>query len=430
MGVNGFKLGHCVRGERRDPGAGRAGVPLYELYAAWGRPPCLICAEKSGGQEGALPNVAHSKGLASAGKPCGDERGAFLWNITAPPEGSSDRESFYWYMNARPEPESRDGAELAGRLRVAALRVLEEALGSEVTFSVVRPYSRTTREGDLYRLCPEYRFDAKPCEEGAVPAVAARKGFVVFTRDPLRALFHSAVLWAVDGTMMPVLQVDPAGRVVLYDGFQSKVGSLLAQLKRLHIYCANTTFRDNYLGVPVERRPAVNTFAVDTEYVDGKDLYELGLLNLANPYASLSMLLKGKTLPPQERLREMGLTEKDFDALSVHAFEAQALFMCGAVDPSGPRPRLLYFSASQDISWASDLIAGKDAAVCAEDVAAAAARLCPRRGLYVSDSTAVNLDMLYGMYSGAPPYGENMRHRAFPDALMLGEIICGMLQSE
>jgi hypothetical protein len=428
MSINGVEVGACTKKESWL----RGGAPWYEAYLAWGRPSCL----KLGGEGGGTPpNVAHMRGTASGGKACGDTVGRAVegWALALGPGG--DREDFYWYMNMRPQP-CPEGAEERGKeLRLLTIRTLEHlSEGAAVEVTPVRPYSRQTKEGDVFHIAPDYTFK-----------VGGRVGFVVITADPYRAMFPGAVSWASRGTEPIVVHVNPEdGRVAVYDGFHERMGVLLSSLRHLHVYYATTVFRDNYLGVPEELRPRPNTFTLDTEYVRGRDLYEVGVLNLARPYASMVAFLKCKGVPG-ERLAQMGVSLATFDRLAMTELDAQGRFRYRVVDPAGPTPRVLFFGATQDISWlegylidapdapaaeAARLRGGGQGGVVASNVATAAASRTPKKGIFGSDSTAADLDALYGIYAGPAMWGNKTRHRALFDALMLGEIVSGMMREK
>jgi len=191
----------------------------------------------------------------------------------------------------------------------------------------------------------------------------------------------------------------------------------LDALRRIHIYVIKTIFRDNFLGVPESQRPSANVYAVDTEYVNGADVYEIGIVCLGDPYASICAVIKHpdiKTMPDDMRIARTGLTNETFTKVAID-FDA---LLDRFLENYCKETEVFYFSAKPDINWLSG------SGVSIIDVAAAAATMTPKKGTFMTESRASSLDALYGMYIG--PIEDSGRHRAFPDAIMLSDIIRAM----
>jgi hypothetical protein len=399
-------------------------VPLYEAISAFGPPRCLSHAEDVPKLVARInPGAAHLRGIASVGRVSVGWDGNRVMNseglpyaLDRPPEGTSERDAFYWYSDRRPEPEGTDAAGRAVRFRDVVMGLLDRLSGDR------DPKPRFCRQmmrrpangGDPYVICPHLMFDAGSSKE-------PREGFLCFTDNPYQALFVGAALYMVNQAAPIIVQADPwQGVAIAYDGFHAAMGYQLDALRRIHVYTQTTIFRDNYLGVPQERRPIPNTFAIDTEYTSTKgsiELYEVGIVNMADPYRSLCAPVRSTAVDPG-RIEKMGLVMGAYRAIALSLDDLLLRFLDLINRPGLPPPRVLYYSASADINW----LQGTAHTINIAEVAAART---PLRGTFETDSRASNLDALYGMYVG--PIDQSGRHQALPDAISLAEVAAAML---
>jgi hypothetical protein len=406
-------------------------VPLFEAIAAFGPPRCLTHAEDIPRFVSRInPGVAHLRGIASVGRVsvgCDGNRvmssEGLPYALEAPPEGASQREAFYWYSDRRPDPEGIDAVGRAARLRDTVMTLLGRLSGDRDP----RPrfckqmMRRPMDGGDPYVVCPHMMFDASG-PAGSDGSTEAREGFICFTDNPYQALYVGAALYMVNQARPVIVQVDPwQGLAVAYDGFHAAMGYQLDALRRIHVYTQTTIFRDNYLGVPKERRPPENTYTIDTEYTSTKgstELYEVGIVNMADPYRSLCAAVRSDGIDIG-RIGKMCLTVDGYRKIAVALDDLLLRFLDLINRPGLPPPRVLYYSAGADVKWLDG--SGADTV----NIADVAATKTPLRGTFETDSRVSNLDALYGMYIG--PIDPSGRHQALPDAISLAEIAAAML---
>jgi hypothetical protein len=435
MVTNGIRPSLCmVDRERSSDG----GAPLYETVAEFGRPPCLRLADVkiACGRE-INPGAAHLRGIATrgritvdaGGRPLTDRDGVpyVLTSPPPPPDGSPipDREAFYWYCNLKYEPAGNDGPGRAKRLR-AAIDILLSRLAGSTTDPNPRACKHMMRRprnassdspAECFALCPDLMF--------SLPE--KREGFVCFSNNVFQTLLVGAALWLNNGGHPLMVHVDAAqGTAVAYDGFHEAMAYQLDALRRIHVYTQTTIFRQNYLGVPAEKRPAPNLFSIDTEHVSGRggvELYEIGILNMEDPYRSFCRPIVSANVTVAQ-LARMGLDTAAYAKIATVSDDLLISFMEVASRPSlGGRPaRVLYYSAPADIKWL------ESSGVVTIDLAERAKKRTPGRGTFETDSRAANLDALYGMYVG--PIDTSGRHQAFPDAVSLAEVACAMMMED
>jgi len=399
---------------------------LYDLVTAFGRSPVLREADIVVEPNIPInPGIAHKKGISSGGRPVytleGKRLGDIPYKMTGPDENfmtlfpsetQKDRIDFYWYSNIRPENQGKDDVVNAERLREALMVLLDEDLKfCKAATKVPRGSEKVLSEA--YSVIPDMTFTK-----------GERQGYVLFTEKVANVLYTGAVLWLSSGSCPLMVQVDPRGSIYVFDNFHEIIGYHLDALRRIHIYNNTTIFKDNFFGIDACRRPGPNMYTIDTEYVNGKDIYEIGILCLFDPYLSFCAAIKhpnSKTRPDIERMERMHLTPKDFEKIAIDTDELALRILKSAARWKVPNLTMHYFSASNDINWLNGCVQ-------VIDVAAFAATITPKKGTFNSDSRTANLDSLYGMYVG--PNEQSGRHRAFPDAVMLGEIVCGMLREQ
>lgn len=402
-----------------------ASVSLYDALAVYGVPPCLQDAAVSVQDAISInPGVAHLRGIASCGRIILDNAGRRFMNdngrpyvLEHPPSNTSSHGAFYWFTNRRPDPQVPDGPERANALRNALSVFIDQFDASPVKFC--RSMMRQPKNADshapssCFALCPDMFFKSPGGD-----------GFVCFGDNPYHTLFVGAALWISRGVRPIMIHVDPwKGTIDAFDGFHEIMGYQLNILRRIHIYNQTTIFRDNYLGVPMNKRAPPGTFTVDTEFVNGNDIYEVGILNLSDPYRSISTPISSIGVD-NVRIAKMGLDLGAYRKIAISCDDLALRFINIALpnddssDASKPQPRLFYYSSTVDTKWMIDGV------VETVDVASIVSSKIPVKGTFESDSRAATLDAVYGMYIG--PIDKSGRHQAFIDAIYLAEIVSAM----
>jgi hypothetical protein len=420
----------------------------YAAISAYGVPSVIRDAKSTSALASASminlePGTAHHKGLASCGRmtlDCtncriGSEETGSIHSMLPPPSNAGHTQAsaeFYWYSNKRPEPETDADIPNAERLKDALVLMLKEmsaSAGAGATMGAglekepcqCRQMTKGTANGtfsECYAIAPDLLFK-----------LDGREGFVCITDRPLYAMYVGAVIYLSTRVMPLIVQVNPQqGSISIFDGFHERMAYQLDALRRIHIYAISTLFKDNFLGIPREKRPSTNMYTIDTEYVNGGDIYEIGILCLGDPYASFCTAIKhegrGKvasTRPDDTRIQRMGISTTSFDkvAITIDDLLLHFIEIISRRHGNVSLAKLFYYSASTDVKWLADT------GVETTNVATIASKITPKRGTFETDSRTADLNSLYGMYVGPVP--ESGRHRAFPDAVMLGEIICAMM---
>jgi hypothetical protein len=395
---------------------------LYDVMSVSGKPPVLRDpGENLVSQSMLSPSVAHARGLASCGRmilssgqrvcDVAEKR----WSMIPPPN-DDPRAAFYWYANQRFEPGTPETSTNAQRLLNAASEMIAKVLEHQdaVTLNLCRQMLCIPRHihnasfDECYSVHPD--FVAKVVTDQKTVEV-----FVNVGTNPWFALYNGACIWGSKGLKVPVINIDPqSGTVAMYDGFHELLWYHLDNLRRIQLYSVKTLFKDKYLGI--ERRPPENSYAVDTEFINGTDLYEIGLLCIENPFRSLVSPILSKCLPDIGRITGMGLTQEAFTKIAISS-DDMLLRLMETVGQIQRPPKILYYSASMDVNWMCESLSTLD-------VAAELSTRIIKKGTFASDSKMATLDAVYGSFVGlVETVG---RHRAFPDAIMLGEIVRAM----
>ncbi len=449
MAANGLSYAKHTVLSRFDPGSKTA---LFEALSQYRINVVLVDGERSSGGNGAAsgvdrsvhrlnPNIAHMRGLATRGKICitpfggarvSDENG-IPWAFELPDSDrvSGPRDLFYWFSNMRPEPFDSGTENRAIRLMSLLQTTLEKY---DVENSSDPP---DDSPGRYVPLLTAHEMKNPLFNEGhylenymvsspdSKITIAGREALITYTSDPYVAMYMAALTYISKHAAVLAVQVDyTSGAVRIFDGFHAKMGYLLDALRRTHIYYMTTIFKQNFLGIPPEKRPPPNTFVLDTEYISrGNVLYEVGIVNLNDPFRSMCAILQNDSLT-RAMIARMGLTPEGYKSFAIDPMEFALCFMetAGISATTGENqtgttaaiPTLIYLSASQDVSWAKTLNSND------VNILTLLANEITKGGVFESDSKSSDLDTLYGAYVGTP--NNSGRHRAFPDAVALAEI--------
>lgn len=438
MTCNGLTIVKHCKQTIRDT---NATCPLYEaLYVLdeAHRMPVLIDAERAPKKGWTVtPLAAHLRGMATRGRlvcldngrRISDDQGRpYIMespdaNAGGNPSTSQDpsqasvpyssRDLFYWYSNMRIEPTIERAAERADKLRnlldtcVTQLASDVAQSGAAVTIKLCQHGARktgTSTDSTNYMIyAPDAMF-----------TVGGRAGYITYTENAYVAMYNATLLSSPESRPWAI-QVSPAtGTIKVFDGFHAKMNYLLDALKRTHIFHISTIFRANFLNVPPEYRPSTNTYAVDTEFNNGSEIYEIGLVCLSDPFRSMCSLIKCPSIQGWI-LKRAGIDLADYQEIAVSESDFALDFVeCATQLSLQHRPKIIHFVSSVDVAWAQDTGA---------QFIELASRLKQRivtSGTFETDSKTPDLDALYGSYVG--PFEITNRHRAFPDAVALGEI--------
>lgn len=389
------------------------------------------------------PNVAYMKGAASRGRICMSSRTSRVtnddnqeWAFELPagttnesfdihsnivPEHMSQRNLFYWLSNLRPEPFDSDTVRRAATLMDLLRKTLCD-YETSITGNLppdnidVAKYTPIPMVHEMRN--PKFN-DVKHISNhmvlspDATISVAGRDAYVTYTLDPYVAMYMSALTYMSSGAAPLAIQVDYANGIIrIFDGFHARMGYLLDALRRVHIYYMTTVFKQNFLGIPPDKRPSPNAYAVDTEYTDGGVLYEIGMVCMDDPFRSMCTLLQNTDVTADVIARS-GLSMAAYKTIAMSIMELILMFLENARAATNI-PELIYLSATADVKWATDTgaITTNILDVVGKDII--------RNGTFESDSKSSDLKTLYGAYVGT--MNNSGRHRAFPDAVALAEI--------
>jgi hypothetical protein len=376
---------------------------LYEALSAYKEPKLSLDSSQA---RQLAPTMAHLRGYATHGKSALKDEMGNSYVLSCPAE-LAGRERFYWCRNMREDTKKEDKNALALRnlleTKLAELGQYQFSLPEPL---LVMPKNAAPNAYDGYVIHADLY--TKMSIKGVI-----REVFICFEENSYAAMFVGAALWA-RGFLTPlIVHVCPtAGSVIIYDGFHEKYGFLLDSLRRIHIYAQTTIFRDRYLGV--QRSLPHNYFAIDTEFIEGKYVYEVGLLCISDPYRSLSSVLHVKGLD-NARLAKMGITREAYDKIGEDTIDFNMRLAELANQYTEP-VLVAYYAAKNDVEWLFG--------VTPINIAEHCARITPTRGTFESDSHVATLDALYTTFVG--PVENSSRHRAFTDSVMLAEIILGL----
>ena len=404
-----------------------ATCPLYEALLALdstGRIPVLLEAARSAASAGPKyeisPMAAHMQGIATRGRIVQMSDGSYLsdddghpYRFQAPPDAQtmSPRDLFYWYSNMRIEQVVDKGQERAQRLRNLLDQVLA-SLSPDGSVPIIKLCKHGVRQspGTNVRESSSYMAYAPD----AMVTIAGRTGYITYCADPYLAMYCAGLLQSPAARAFVVHVSPSAGTVKVFDGFHAKMYYLLDALKRTHIYHMTVIFKQNFLGISPSECPTINSYAIDTEFVNGSEIYEIGLLCMSHPFRSLCALVECPGLDAGA-LRRSNIDASEYAEIKVSLTDFAIDFVEQATQLSTEHcPRVFYFSSPVDISWG--LSTGAE---FIELTSRIGTQIC-KNGTFESDSKMPDLDSLYGVYVG--PFELTGRHRAFPDAVALGEI--------
>lgn len=369
-------------------------VDPYGIYEAFGKNPCLIEAAKASGTEGKCsPSAAHAKGYASRGRIGYTVNGkpTFAGILDHPDPEANDVDRFYWYRNERKIKEQKTGPRFLSLLR----DMLEEHFPESTELKCCRSIVL-----GQYNLSHDMYFTSQD-----------RLVFITFTNDPYVAMLPASVYWDYKKTKPVAVAVSYSGNVKVLDGFHSAYVYYTNALVKIQEYMIKSSFKDKFY----ESVTSFNTseFAIDTEFVRGRDIYDISLVNINDPYKTIMSVIKCHDVD-DSRLLKMRLDRKDYNTIAIDMddFKMRILNACGH-----STIKIMYFAAKQDVTWVDGDI---DAELV--DVTSITNGIIPKMGTFNSDSSiAASLNALYGTF--VEPVPVEGRHTALPDTLMLIEIL-------
>jgi hypothetical protein len=360
--------------------------------------PIPACVQKPGEMQ-VSPNVAILRGQIINGQALSG------YSIVPPANPNDVREAYYWYTNRRIEP-SRDPTGLWRRY-MAILYAINNNPDATPTPTRCGPYAAKPWHDDTlepYVIAPDLKVK-----------LADRFYYTCVSENPYDTMYTCAVIWLKQKVAVGCLHVNPAsGQITLYDNFQALYAYHLDAIRRLHVYAITSVFRAAYLSLPP---PASHLHTVDTEYVDGSEIYEIAIVNVADPYRSfcapIKMVTPGKVLL-EEKIHKLGLTRDTYNQVASSISDFLLLFLESTTRTGITAPLLMYFSSKVDINWTEGCVA-------TTDVANAIMPALIDAGTFNSSSRTSKLDAAYGAFVG--PIDETGRHCAMPDTIALAELV-------
>jgi hypothetical protein len=353
------------------------------------------------------PNIAIKKGMITRGVKVGNSEIAL-------PDSKSFKEIYYYCLNKRIETKDASNSTLIKYLNtiynISASIFGRKELDLKLKGASVHI---CTIDSVSYAYCPDmFCYDAKTKE----------KIYVTYT-DNYYIAAHPAIMDAI------VNKKKQTEAVIMVDGGSGtfyhftvnedaiiKYKYHLGKLKLIHNFVVNRKLRDSILEKTVKYEKA--TFAVDTEFVRSKDVYEVGMLNLRRPYLSISTYVKTPNLE-RDIYRPISMVTYNAVAISAENLYLRVKNSMSSSSITEGVPIFTYFSAKQDYLWYNN--ASLSGSCKAIDFEEASSSYTTKVGTFRGTGSDIKLECLYQTTVGK--FNPSLQHTALFDAILLGEIM-------